>query len=86
MASEGEDSMTQAVELCNKIREIYPEIGDCGADVDVFFDEEAKAWVVKLNRGGKSLRTLLEPADINACIEGKQCLSIGAQLSQLVGV
>ena len=33
-------------ELCNKIRSIYPEIGECGIEVKVNFDEGEDAYVV----------------------------------------
>ncbi len=33
-------------ELCEKIRSIYPDIGECGIDVDVEYDEAKKAWTV----------------------------------------
>ena len=40
--------MYQREELCAKITEIYPEIGQCGIDIDVTFDAEKNAWVVDL--------------------------------------
>ncbi|MGC9023107.1 MAG: hypothetical protein ACP5J5_08315 [Dissulfurimicrobium sp.] len=44
-------------ELCEKIREIYPDIGKCHIDLDVRYDQAKKAWVVRLERGGKRLET-----------------------------
>ena len=38
-------------ELCEKIRSIYPEIGECGIDVAVDYDEAKKAWIVDLQHG-----------------------------------
>ena len=37
-------------ELCEKIKSIYPDIGECGIEVDVDYNETKKAWVVDLNR------------------------------------
>ncbi len=71
-------------ELCKKIKEIYPDIGECLIDVDVHFDEEKKAWVVHLEKDGKRLETYLEPSEADACMEGKQCVSLGLQVSELV--
>ena len=34
-------------ELCAKIETIYPEIGKCGIDVDVEWDEAKKVWIVE---------------------------------------
>ena len=71
-------------ELCRKIQEIYPDIGACDIDVDVEYDDEKGAWVVHLEKYGKRLDTFLEQADADACMLGKQCVSLGLQVSELV--
>jgi len=70
-------------ELCDKIRSIYPEIGECGINVEVRWDGETKAWVVDLTAGDHELQTYLEPEDVQACMEGKQCVNLGVQIAQL---
>ena len=70
--------------LCEKIRSIYPEIGECGIDVDVSYDEQKEAWIVDLKHEGHHLKTHLEPRDAALCLEGKHCVYLGAQVSQLV--
>ncbi|MFO7760393.1 MAG: hypothetical protein ACQES8_05560 [Thermodesulfobacteriota bacterium] len=70
-------------ELCRKITEIYPEIGECGINVDVDFNEEKKAWVVDLKKDEHELTTHLETDEANQCMEGKQCVSLGLQIGQL---
>jgi hypothetical protein len=75
--------MEKSKELCEKIRTIYPEIGECGMDVDVSWNEEQDAWIVDLKRGGKELTTYLEPQDVDACMAGKQCVALGLQVAQL---
>jgi hypothetical protein len=68
---------------CEKIRSIYPDIGECGIDVDVDYNEEKKAWVVDLKHGEQHLATHLEPEDADACMEGKECVYLGTQVAQL---
>jgi len=75
--------MYQKKELCEKIRSIYPEIGECGIDIDVTYDDENKTWVVYLKKDGKSLKTYLEPEDADLCMDGKQCLSLSIEINQL---
>ena len=70
-------------ELCDKISEIYPEIGACGINVDVEWNEGKKAWVVDLKKDDHELTTHLEPEDADGCMEGKQCVSLGLQIAQL---
>lgn len=70
-------------ELCEKIKGIYPDIGECGIDVDVEYDEGKKAWIVDLKKDNHELKTHLEPAEADQCMEGKQCVSLGLQVAQL---
>jgi hypothetical protein len=71
-------------ELCEKIRAIYPQVGECGIDVDVDYDESKGAWIVDLKKDHHQLATHLEPADAQACMEGKECVSLGLQIGQLL--
>jgi hypothetical protein len=70
-------------ELCSKIREIYPDIGECGIDLKVDFDETQKAWVVYLKKGQRELKHFLEDKDADLCMIGKQCVSLGIEINQL---
>lgn len=70
-------------ELCKKIRELYPEIGECGIDINAEWDEEKNAWAVGLKNKGHELKTYLETDDANGCMDGKQCVSLGLQIAQL---
>jgi hypothetical protein len=71
--------------LCEKIREIYPDIGECGIDVDVEYDDNQKAWVVDLKKDKHELKTFLEDSDAELCLDGKQCVSLGIEIAQLRG-
>jgi hypothetical protein len=69
--------------LCDKIRELYPDVGECGIDVDVDYDEDQKSWTVKLKKDHIELKTFLEDEDANLCMDGKQCVSLGLEIAQL---
>ena len=51
--------MVDKNELCEKIRSIYPDIGECGFAVNVEYDEKNKRWVVDLKEGGHELKPFL---------------------------
>ncbi len=70
-------------ELCEKIRKLYPDIGECGIDVNVSYDDEQKVWVVNLKKDHLELKTFLEDGDAELCMEGKQCVSLGIEIAQL---
>ncbi|MFH7321164.1 hypothetical protein ACHHRT_11220 [Desulfurivibrio sp. D14AmB] len=75
--------MPSKEELCNKIKEVFPEIGSCGIDLKVDYDDSEKAWVVDLKKGDHELKTYLEEPEAQQCMEGKQCVSLGLQIGQL---
>ena len=70
-------------QLCQKIEQIYPKIGKCGINVSVSYDDDNERWKVHLKKDNKSLETFLEPGDAELCMEGRQCVSLGIEISQL---
>ena len=76
--------MIKKNELCQKILEIYPEIGQCGINLKVDFDKRQKAWVVSLNKDNHKLKHFLENPDAQSCMEGRQCVALGIEIAQLL--
>jgi hypothetical protein len=70
-------------ELCEKIKSVFPDIGECGMDVDVDYDSDKKAYIVELKKGNNHLKTHLELEDADTCMNGKQCIGLGFQIQQL---
>ncbi|MDJ0721391.1 MAG: hypothetical protein QNJ04_07165 [Desulfobacterales bacterium] len=75
--------MIDKKELCAKIQELYPDIGECGIDVEVEYDETKQAWVVDLKKDKFELKTFLEDGDADKCMLGQQCVSLGIEIAQL---
>jgi len=71
-------------ELCNKIVELYPEIGQCGIDVLVDWDDNKNVWIVDLTKDNHELKHHLEEPDADTCMDNKQCVSLGLEIAQLV--
>jgi hypothetical protein len=71
-------------ELCEKIRDIYPDIGACGIDLEVAYDEDQQRWVVYLKKDAHQLKTFLEDGDAEFCLSGRQCVGLGIEIAQLV--
>jgi hypothetical protein len=69
--------------LCEKIRELYPDIGECGIDIDVEFDKAQSAWVVHLKKDNRKLKTFLEEGDAEKCMLGQKCVGLGIEVAQL---
>jgi len=70
-------------ELCAKIVALYPEIGACDIDIDVHYDEEKKAWVVRLKKDNHALNHYLDVPEADLCMNGKECVSLGLEIAQL---
>jgi hypothetical protein len=69
--------------LCGKIREIYPDIGECGIDVQAEYDDVQKAWAVHLKKDNQKLKTYLDDGDAEMCMDGKVCVGLGIEIGQL---
>jgi hypothetical protein len=83
LTKRGEGAMYDKKELCEKITSIYPDIGACGIDIDVTYDEEEKSWVVDLRKDERELKHYLDVPDADSCMDGKQCVSLGLEIAQL---
>ena len=75
--------MYNATELCEKITSLYPDIGHCGADIDVSYNQAENSWIVHLEKGSHALNHFLEQLDADRCMEGKQCIALGLDIAQL---
>ncbi len=75
--------MIDRKELCDKIRRLYPDIGECGIDVDVEYDQSQKSWVVHLKKNNQKLKTFLEDGDAEKCMLGQKCVGLGIEIAQL---
>jgi hypothetical protein len=69
--------------LCEKIRQLYPDIGACGIDVDVEYDQRENNWVVHLKKDSRKLKTFLEEGDAEKCMLGQKCVGLGIEIAQL---
>lgn len=75
--------MFNADQLCQKITQLYPEIGSCGIDISVTRDTSMDTWVVHLNKESHTLEHFLELADADRCMDGKECVALGLDIAQL---
>ncbi|MEW5773397.1 MAG: hypothetical protein AB1916_07705 [Thermodesulfobacteriota bacterium] len=75
-----------AAALEAKIREIYPEIAAHGLAVSATFEKEADAWLVRIRAGGDEVSTRIDAADAEACLSGRQCMKLAAQVGSFMNV
>ena len=71
--------------LCEEIRKLYPDIGECEIDVKAEYDEAQKAWAVHLKKDDHELKTYLDDGDAEKCMIGKKCIGLSIQVAQLRG-
>jgi hypothetical protein len=67
---------------CKKIIELYPDIGQCDIDLEVYYSTAKNAWIVDLEKGDHRLQHHLAKHDAKDCLEGKQCVSLGLEIAQ----
>ncbi len=76
--------MHSGTEICEKITSMYPDIGTCGVGLSVDFEEGNSTWLVTMKKDGHELHHHLELHDAEECLEGKQCVSLGLEISQMM--
>ncbi len=72
------------VGLKEKILEMYPEITKKGVVSTLTFDEDKKAYVLKLHKGEHELSTFIDKADADRCMDGHVCVALGVQVRQFL--
>ena len=75
--------MLNKLDVYNKIKAIYPDIGEFDKDVLIEFNQDEHAWVVDLKDGRKHLKTYLEEIDAEVCVGINKCFGLGIQIGQL---
>ena len=76
--------MYDRVEICSRITEALPEMGVCGFDINVTHDDGLKAWKVSYDEAGQRATTFLDDADVERCLGGRECLSLGLMVRQQI--
>jgi hypothetical protein len=71
--------------LCEKIKALHPEIGECGIDIKVDWDKDKKVWIIDFKSGEHQLTTHLAPEEANACMEDRQCPALTVKIATLKG-
>ena len=69
--------MYDRIDICMKLTEVMPELGVCGVDLNVTHDDALNAWRVTYNVAGQRGLTFLDDEDVDRCMSGKECLSLG---------
>lgn len=62
------------------IRQLYPEVEEFGLDLAITYDPERQAWEATFKKDGKQVSTLLDRADVENCMHGRECVHLGEQL------
>ena len=75
--------MYSSIDLCERIVSLYPEIGKCGKDVNVFYDYSENSWLVRLNKGSYTLDHFLELQKADKCMDKEQCVSLCLEIDRL---
>ena len=76
--------MFDKAQLCEKLHEIYPEIGECDIDLNVNWDAGKNAWAVDFSKNGNKIRHYLENEDADLCLDREQCLNLGIEFGQFL--
>jgi hypothetical protein len=70
-------------EVCQKIKELNPDLGKCDVDIETFYNSSKNSWIVVSKKGDHDIVHYLDKKDIRNCLDGVQCFSLGLDVAEL---
>ncbi len=70
--------------LRDKILELHPEIEKNDLNLQISLDEQGGRYLLRFTKKGQELGAYLEKQDADDCMDGKKCLNLAVQLTQLI--
>ena len=68
--------------VCDRLHTLYPDFGQCGASLDVNWDQNNQAWAVDFEYKGNKIRHYLANEDAAACVINDHCVGLGIEFGQ----
>lgn len=72
------------VGLEDKLLEMYPELMKNHIALELSFDEDRDAWVIRFVKGKHSRFAFLARKDADDCMDGLKCFYLGTLIEQYV--
>ena len=72
------------VALEDKLLELYPELEEHKICLNLSFDEERNAWVVRFRRNEHTRYAFLDKKDADNCMDGQECIYLGILVEQYI--
>jgi len=71
-------------DLKNKILEMYPEVKAQGFNINVYYNEEKQAYIIRFQKGTAELITHIDKQDADDCMNNVKCVYLGVQIGQFI--
>lgn len=72
------------IALKDKITEMYPDIEKQAVKLNITFNEEKNAFILRFKRGKDELVTHLDRSDADDCMNNIRCVHLGIKVDQFV--
>ena len=79
----GVENMFNKEEVCQKVKELNPDLGACDVDIETHYSTAKKSWIIVSKKGGHDIVHSLDKMDIKNCLDGVQCFSLGLDVAEL---
>jgi hypothetical protein len=66
------------------IHKFHPEIERDNLDLSVSYDQAEDRYLIRLSKSGETVGAYLEEKDADDCLEGKKCVNLAVQVTQLI--
>ena len=76
--------MNKKAIICNKIKELYPDVTHHQICIKAAYHDQQEAWIIKLKKHRLHSAILLEDEDVDRILSGQKCLTLTIEILQLV--
>ena len=77
--------MEEQIELVTAtIHKFHPEIERNNLELSVTYEKAKDHYLIKLSKSGETVGAYLEEKDADDCLEGKKCVKLAVQVTQLI--
>lgn len=68
--------------VCRTLHRIHPDIGECGKDLRVEWNENLGVWAVDFHKRGNRIKHFVDPQDMIDCMDKNKCVGLGIEFAQ----
>lgn len=68
--------------LCERMKYLLPDLGECGIDFHLDWDSEKEKWMVTIWKNEKKVTTWIDENEADMCMDNKICVGLLSEIAK----